>query len=589
MQKWIEAGRFFPLSIIVVIFIWDICDTLIKYRILHLLFVLVNAGLVFYLSFRLTRKIELACWILICIPMLFQFNPRWDPITSFGPLNQLVFMLILISWIFLIKYLDSGNVIFLIISAINGFLSLCTYEVAVSLFPGVLIIVFFRTIGKSLRKKKSLIIFLLIFLLYLFITSYVILSKSTSQYSGVEIQGGVSLVIFIKQFASGFPFAFIANKVLPVIYDIKALVTLFIIYSVILLFFIFFGKYKFPVNETINISENGLLYLALTLEIVPALLVSLSTRYQQIVSYGDPYSIVYMQYWGGAILLAILINNFLKLTNTVTNKIFVICIIALTASITTGVNLGRIQMKNLDFYLPRLQLELAVKSGLLEVVDQSALVLTDSQYPWEDNSSCSAFLSLNSGKKVNCMNIDRVDVEKISQSTLQKSIYRLLRQEQDSNCSGVSLINDQFKWFFDCKEKNSHKILKEPSRRIQLILDPILQAGFYGWEPGLGKKEWAWSTGRSEINIYSLNKESSFFHVSFSVQAPMDGNLMIRGLGQTIVVKLKENVSEKVDFNTDLSPGSNKISFILDKDPITLSQSDPRLFAFKIFQMKITD
>ena len=108
-QQWFAVGRFFPVAIIVVSYVWDVCDTLLKYRAVHLGFIILNGLTFFLLVKKLSGNLRIAGLTIVFLPMLFQFNPRWDGITSFGPLNQLAFLLVICSLLSLVHYLEQGK------------------------------------------------------------------------------------------------------------------------------------------------------------------------------------------------------------------------------------------------------------------------------------------------------------------------------------------------------------------------------------------------------------------------------------------------------------------------------------------------
>jgi hypothetical protein len=168
-KQWMfEAGRFFPFATFSGPFLWSFQNTLFTYRVVHLSFVISNIFITYKLISTISKS-KLIPWLfLIALPMTFQFNPRWDPITSFGPLNQMCFLFVGLSWLFTLQYLKSKQLYFLVLVFLFEILALLTYEVGILSWLGILVISFYMNRDKKKDFPYSLIIgSTLILVLYL--------------------------------------------------------------------------------------------------------------------------------------------------------------------------------------------------------------------------------------------------------------------------------------------------------------------------------------------------------------------------------------------------------------------------------------
>ncbi len=133
VTNWVHSGRFFPLAFYSYI-LFAFVRNLLIYKIILLLLTIIDCLLFVYLIFVLTSNKTLALIILLTLPMLFTFHPPHDPILSFHGLLQNTLFLVLISLLFLIKYLNGKNKIFILLSLIMYCLSLMMYEITYVFF-----------------------------------------------------------------------------------------------------------------------------------------------------------------------------------------------------------------------------------------------------------------------------------------------------------------------------------------------------------------------------------------------------------------------------------------------------------------------
>jgi hypothetical protein len=483
-KQWMfEAGRFFPFATFSGPFLWSFQNTLFTYRVVHLSFVISNIFITYKLISTISKS-KLIPWLfLIALPMTFQFNPRWDPITSFGPLNQMCFLFVGLSWLFTLQYLKSKQLYFLVLVFLFEILALLTYEVGILSWLGILVISFYMNRDKKKDFPYSLIIgSTLILVLYLAI-SWHLKKIAVSGYSGISISFNNIAPTFIAQFTSAFPLSFLNNKVIPGVFDATLFVFLFAI------FFFLFSKFVANNNNFLFGDEDknkSLLYvLSFILLIFPSILISLSERYQQVVSYGDPQLIIYFEYIGASILLSLLLNHLIKSSKTYYFKFFVlICIVPFVISLTIASNFKRIHIKNKGFHYPRAQTEFLIANDFLKQISEGDVLLSDSLYPWEaqDSETCSAFFSLHAKRKINCIPIHLFKDKMFSQAILSdRKIFIFEHKTEYKN--GIIKLNgaeSSYIAFFNNKGRFVN-IVKNPASGFYPSF--FLDDGFYGWEP----------------------------------------------------------------------------------------------------------
>ncbi|MBZ0097402.1 MAG: hypothetical protein K8H75_18790 [Sulfuricella sp.] len=586
LRVWLlENGRFFPLAIITGYPIWEINDTLVKYRIMHLAFILANAFVLYRLLVGLTQNRWLPSLVLLCVPMVFQFNPRWDPITSFGPLNQLVLLLVLAAWLFLQNFFSTGRRHFMVMALLTQFLALCTYEVALVVLPGMLAIALAYRTAKPIESRRAILLSMAVASVYLLI--YLAFSMlRTSVYDGVYIEKYSIIPTFAAQFASAFPLAFLHNNLLQISYPKGGVLVFFLGYFLTAAAAVALKKYDISKEKYSSRREHEWIIWALAacLMLVPSLLVAISGRYQRIVTYGDPYIIVYMQYWGVAIVMALGLQRLLQAAALRRGWVVgVVVLVALVSAITSSANLGRIKDVNGDFLEPRVRMERLIEQGFLDSLPPNSNLVVDSPYLWEsaDETICSSFFSLWAKRPVHCIPADLIakgyDMTKWDPATT----YVLRRIKGVDLPDGVELLGERNKIVARFTEQGSN-IVRKNLEGSGLVLGPMLGEGFYGWEP-TGEKQWAWSNGNAELLFYNLTRQAQLVKLHMSLQSPINRNIKGRVGGVVVFDVSVSSVEDKsVDLEFEISPGRSALSITTAEPPVKLSQTDTRDFSFRI-------
>jgi hypothetical protein len=586
-HQWFAVGRFFPVAIIVVSYVWDVCDTLLKYRAIHLAFIGLNGFTFFLLVKKLSGDSRIAGLTIFVLPMLFQFNPRWDGITSFGPLNQLAFLLVICSCLSLINYLDYGKKLFLALALGLEFLALSTYEVAIVIVPVQILICFLWKQNLERLRNLAVISTLFVAAIYGSICSALIAMRSSS-YDGIKVSQHPSVTTFFDQFLSALPLSFLKNKVLPIDINFELFIGLSVIYLFLcLLFNGALSRLNKVDKERLPNKSALLMLIGILFACVPPFLLALSSRYQAIVSYGDPYIIVYFQYWGISLLFAMCSNYLFARFSA---RIFIISfflLLSVISGLTTAANISRIQQKNIDFLSPRKELKTAVGLGFMEKVKSSDTLIIDSLLPWESGDSCATFFSMTLGRKVNCIFVKDLLVDASNSKSVSaiksepKNRFIFSRQTTKDNEEQVRLGSLEGTW------EVGKNIIHFSEVIPGLVLGPVLGSGFYGWEPAQ-RKEWAWSSGNSEISFYNYADSPTEVKLIIPFQSAVNQVLSGHLNGKTLFTKtLKPSAMESVVVEATFLPGMNSIILKTTGKAMTLSEMDPRLFSFRVFSPKL--
>lgn len=588
LQQWQLHGRFFPISITIISYIWSFSDSLFEYRMIHLVFIFLNCVFFYVLVRKISKSARFSGLVIILLPLFFQFNPRWDGISSFGPLNQLALLFVLVTWIFLINFIESGSFKLLVASLIFEFLSLGTYELALIVYPVQLLLLSFYKEKGAIISKAGVILCTLVLLIYLAITFYLIVNRDHS-YDGVNI-GGPSLSAYFAQFFSAFPLSFFANTLLPI--DINFAVMAILIFAYTALYYFYFNNYAAKFSDKMQINNIKLLLLiGFIISVIPPMLISISSKYKNIVSYGDPYIVVYFQYWGLALVLAIFINYFFK-----KSKKIALIIIVIIVSITTSANLARINIKNNQFLLPRDNTKTAIKNGLMDELLEGDILIVDSPFPWEDDANCAAYFGMALKKRIYCHSYESLArSESVANQIIQKQvksnsrIYLLTNEFDIKNGNIITLGSSDGRKIESIDNFGQHKRLEFLPSRSALVTRPILLGGFYGWEPS-EKKEWAWSKGDAKIVFYNLANKKIPVNLVFLIDSPVDQRISINYRNNLVYNNLfKSGSSEKISINVKMDPGINEFIIISSGDPVALSATDNRLFSYRLHNIKLVE
>jgi hypothetical protein len=599
IQLWIDNGRLYPLAAITGMWSWHYFDTLLQARYYQISMAVLNI-FIWYLLIRELLKSELIPLIsILLLSCTIQFNPRWDGLTSFQSLNQLVFAFINFSALFLIygiNKFDKINIIFIVCSLFLSTCALLTYEIGIiSIILNILILL---THGKNHSYYKKLIrYFLLILIVYISVYQYFSMKK-TSVYDGIQFEIGLKVIYtFLNQIFSAFPLAFMANDIMivPPI-DTRAFSWIFIIYF--LAFFLVLlgirnlhisnpGSNRYKINFY-QIKDH--IFVSLIYLIIPGLLISLSKRYQNIITYGDPYIVVYIQFYGVSLLLSIIITEVVRYRNNYENIILFSLIGAFIASITVNTNYERIKIKNKEFKDPRVAIERLIEAGFMSNLQENAVLLVNSSAIWESEgvapgNMCSSFFSQHLRKKINCTGVNNFSLNKFKIFDNYNEIFYLQRKVNGELISWELQGNGKY-IYASYSLKLKLPVINIDSQKRLIVHQ--LSHGFYGWENSTDG-DFTWANGNSTINLLNLSSMIGLDNIKLSLISAVDQLLVISLNGKEIIRK-NLKTGELFNFNNDiyLNFGNNFLDLKVNGST-TFVNSDPRELSFFIKNLKINE
>lgn len=375
----IHTGRFFPIAFATGYFLHYFINQLSLYKLITILFIFINIAIFSYFIYILTSQKPAAFLTFSLTPILFQLRLFHDPILGYALLMQLVFLFTILSLIFLIKYMKSDKRSHMILSVALFAVCILTYEIAYPFLIFIILIIYYSQ-KNSHNKIKLIIPF---FILSLLGISIPILLRL---YYGVPLIGNDQSYVLnpnmfaisstlMKQVTASFPLSYFIFDPSKIFSDFKPVK----LYS-ILLFVLLFILYK-HLFENIKPMPPRIGIIGLFLLVLPAVVISLSSRYQASVVWGIGYIPVYISYFG---LSAIFIYIVSRLTNSPKRVFIIIAIVFATiGALNYSNNIYVVENSNAYWLYPRLIIENGINDGLFNSIPDRSTLILDSNYPWD--------------------------------------------------------------------------------------------------------------------------------------------------------------------------------------------------------------
>lgn len=402
-QGWMRAqGRFFPLGFMVGYTLFTIFNSLIAYKLLTLFFILLNIIIFGVFIDQITDSRKTAFLSMLLAPLLFQFRIYHEPILSYGPLMQLIFLYTFLSLIFFQKYLKEGKPYAIVLSTIFYLLGLFTYEITYLFFLFHLFFAYAQEKKLKSTIKKTIPILLAVGVA---ISISIFLRSAIETFNvGYTIGKDVKVVgiTFLKQFVGAFPLIYYAlnpNQILC--RNFTCIFSQIIFIDVVLTIIFSITAYWLFRNIKKNIHGHLLIGFALLLMMLPGALTSLAVKHQNELFWSAAYLPVYIQYFG-VVLLIFTISHFIyhKCQKIYFKKIIAISLI-LSMDIILLLNLqnNRIVVENFNggWHYPRKLLQEALENDLLKDIPEGSIILKDTNTPYDYDNQY--FFFKHSGKK----------------------------------------------------------------------------------------------------------------------------------------------------------------------------------------------
>lgn len=318
---WLERGRLMWVSLLIETYIFEFLPGRFEYKIY---LVLLNCLVAVYLyktclALRLSR--QSATLAFLTFLSLGQIRPFFDPRVHFAGLQQLVALSIVLITFLLLKHLETKKVIFSTLASIVLIISLLLYETVILFVPAWLLLLLVVN-GKQKEKQsyRGLAIFLFSAISFVGIAQYV-RSRGNASSHEVSLDLNAVLQTFKIQLFGTFP-----SKSFPggsmdfwqgAFQSFNINLFIWAVIAGLLGLFIISSSHKNGLNETLrNGSTEAFTPLfpiafASSALLLPAVLISITYRWQQELSPGLPYISVYLQQIGLSVLVAIVFHKLL--------------------------------------------------------------------------------------------------------------------------------------------------------------------------------------------------------------------------------------------------------------------------------------
>ena len=564
IKKWSYGGRIFVTSTITDNYFYYFLKGEIIYFAFYkiVIFILFYKTIIFFLdSYNLNSSSK--TFIVLIFLLTLQFNPRWDPVTSFHPLIFLTAISIILSLVFF-KISNKKKILYSSISLFFSLYAYLSYEISLLIFPSILIIFY-------LKNKKPKILFSLHFLLFisfLFI-SYYLRKKYGVNYDGNDF-GNLKFFIssLIVNLFNSLPFSGYFNKVLP-----NGVNLLFFILSFPLFYFFYYliiNKEKIQYSPLLSSNKKLELYLIASVFVfIPAFLAAISQRYQIINTLGDPYIIIFYSRIGISVIIFLIILKFFK--NFKYNKILFLLLL-----INFNINLYKIHLKNLDFKYPREITKKFVKHNKLSFNNKTKLYL-DPIYLEEKKVECILGLYIDI-KNFQCYHINHSTLDDL----ILKRNYdkkKMIIELTDKDGQYISRECSIYFHFYRCNEFKKGKNINKR------IFGPSYHGGFYGWEFFQNEK-FIWSSGEeSVLKFYNFTKTNVKTKLSFLIDTNKNNEISL-----TFNNRIKQIAKGKknIELNLNFKPGANELKFNFSGKPNIVLSDTRKYFAYNIKQIIIS-
>ncbi len=357
---------FFPIYA----FFYLLKDNALLVRLLDVAFILGHIATVIYLL-RLVaiswRTIGLFVLILVS---LFQIRPFYDPVASYAVFYKFLGILVTISLIFLVKWRQTGKTIFLASSTTVALFSWFCYEINIIYVPIAVATIWTSAHPQRLRNWLILITPTVFFL----VITYVVRHQAPHLYVGATFGSLKAFPItYLKQLIGSLPGSyyliqghysnnfslllktFIANRLAWFVAVFSLLCTWFLL------------KFKIQEISTYQIPK-GIMATALAFVFFPALLIASSAKYQTELQWGLAYLPVYYQYFGLALVIALLVKKLMATKNARKYMLVFTPLFAFYITLNWLSNIYEAGLHDLVYLDLKLSLIKEIKGGLLDGV-----------------------------------------------------------------------------------------------------------------------------------------------------------------------------------------------------------------------------
>ncbi|HEY3540025.1 MAG TPA: hypothetical protein VGL01_21605 [Trinickia sp.] len=345
-------------------------------RVCHVSLLIIHLLLTIWLLKKLGLSGRATGFFILLLPIMFQIRNNDDPIASYAMFSQALGILLVVSLMALRCACIQANIRWLALSGLLAALSTTFYEENVVYLPMALV-----ATALSFRARRAAALFVVSapFAL-LFIGIFLAKHGATLPYDGSQFGRAADIpVTYIKQLFSALPGSFYATSGRTEISLTKLIELTFsspLALTVAALWFLMAAA-VLRSHARRDGAPNFLIGGAAALLFLPPLLISVSAKYQATLAWGGAHIPVYYEYFGLALMIAIIVDR------TVKNASIAALVGALLLSITLAMNwtMNMHQSAKFDavFREPRESFVAALGSGLLRDVHDGDILRMDGQ------------------------------------------------------------------------------------------------------------------------------------------------------------------------------------------------------------------
>lgn len=375
--------------------IYYYATNLLTHKIIILLLVVLNIFAFGHFVKVMTGSKYLSYLLMLVIPSFFQFRLYHDPILAFGGHMQILFLLFIVSLIFLQKYLSGKRHAYLAISVVFYNLCLYFYELSFVLLPVYLLLVFEarRTFREAFITGFPFLASFLIAVALNLVAVFVWKDPASAGYAGTKMNFNIAIIpTFLIQIGAALPLSYyfgnpskIFDHTLSELLSRAGLPYLLIILVFTLL----------CLRLSKNLHKEDVKWRTLTLTgliffLTPAFLISLTEKYQiELIpfGFGMGYIPVYIQYYG---LLMSLAGVFFFLSRLIPSGrgrkvigFFVLASLDCILLVNLENNAVIVDKANIDLFYRRQALEEALKNNILQRLPENSRLLIVDKYTYD--------------------------------------------------------------------------------------------------------------------------------------------------------------------------------------------------------------
>ncbi len=376
-----NEGRFFPISTIENVFMFDLIHSVFLYKFLQLFITIALIILAAAFVAKLLgswRIFPLAVFVLLsCL----QTRNWYDPTLGFGLLLQSVQIKILFCLYGVINFLQIKKrraYLYFLGSVLLWVIALLQYEVVITLIPTLVILIILFP-GDYLRKKIASGLFVVITAIYIWFSFQLRAGVSASAAYTVNSDLGTVTLTYLKQVSGGIPFSAIiwsrgAESPVAALIGLPYFLVLVLV-ATIVLSVIFCSS----LVEVTNRSALILFVVGINFCFGPSITTALSVRWQNEVDWGLSYLSVSFVYTGIAfisisvIILALKASRGIHLLGTILFGLFVgvfaLSTVSNHALLDNNANATKHMREQRDLY------DLAIREGFFSLVPDNSVVI----------------------------------------------------------------------------------------------------------------------------------------------------------------------------------------------------------------------